>query len=130
MKERPVVVLDEKDDEFARILMDIELKRNAARTLVYLANVNEATSRHIEWGADLRQPEVSTAMRKLMEENWVEVREIKKEGKGRPVKCYKLAVPIQEIVSKLERAKQEQVTRDLESIQKLRELGNQNISKI
>jgi len=130
MKERPVVVLDEKDDEFARILMDIELKRNAARTLVYLANVDEATSRHIEWGADLRQPEVSTAMRKLMEENWVEVREIKKEGKGRPVKCYKLAVPIQEIVSKLEKAKQEQVTRDLESIQKLKELGNQNISKI
>jgi len=130
MKERPVVVLDEKDEEFARILMDIELKRNVARTLVYLANVNEATSRHIEWGADLRQPEVSTAMRKLMEENWVEVREIKKEGKGRPVKCYRLAVPIQEIVSKLEKAKQEQVTRDLESIQKLKELGNQNISKI
>ncbi|MDI6889222.1 MAG: ArsR family transcriptional regulator [Methanocellales archaeon] len=130
MKERPVVMLDEKDDEFARILMDIELKRNAARTLVYLANVDEATSRHIELGADLRQPEVSTAMRKLMEENWVEVREIKKEGKGRPVKCYRLAVPIQEIVSKLEKAKQEQVTRDLESIQKLRELGNQNISRI
>lgn len=130
MKERPVVVLDEKDDEFARILMNIELKRNAARTLVYLAHVNEATSRHIELGADLRQPEVSTAMRKLMEENWVEVREIKKEGKGRPVKCYKLAVPIQEIVSKLEKAKQEQMMRDLESIQKLKELGNQNISKI
>ncbi len=129
MIERSVSVLDEKEDEFARILMNIELKRNVARTLVYLANVEEATSRHIELGADLRQPEVSTAMRRLMEENWVDVHEIKKEGKGRPVKCYKLAAPIEEIVNKLEKRKQEQVAKDLESIQKLRELGSQKILK-
>ncbi len=123
MRELIVPRLDEKDEEFANILIDTGLKRNVAKTLVYLANVDEATSRHIEMGADLRQPEVSIAMRKLMEENWVDVRDIKKKGKGRPLKCYKLAFSIQDIISNIENLKQMQAENDLKNIRKLQELS-------
>ncbi len=124
MRELIVQGLDEKDEEFANILMDIGLKRNVAKTLVYLANVDEATSRHVEMGANLRQPEVSIAMRKLMEENWVDVRDIKKKGKGRPLKCYKLAFSVQDIVSTLENMKRMQAENDLKNIRKLRDMSN------
>ncbi|MCD5409989.1 MAG: ArsR family transcriptional regulator [Methanocellales archaeon] len=122
MKELIVPGLDEKDEEFADILVNIGLKRNVAKTLVYLANVDEATSRHIEMGAYLRQPEVSIAMRKLMEKNWVDVRDIKKKGKGRPLKCYKLAFSVQDIISNLEDMKRMQAENDLKNIRKLRDM--------
>ncbi len=32
-------------------------------------------------GSDLRQPEVSIAMRTLRDNNWIEEKEIKREGK-------------------------------------------------
>lgn len=122
-------VLDEKDEEFANILTDIGLKRIVAKALVYLANVDEATTRRIEMGAGLRQPEVSIAMRKLMEENWADVREIKKGGKGRPLKCYKLAVPVQDIISNLEDMKRMQAENDLKNIRKLLELSSSDTLK-
>ena len=54
--------------------------------LVFLANTPEATSRAIEHGTELRQPEVSIAMRYLTDQDWITSRESKAEGKGRPVK--------------------------------------------
>ena len=124
MKKLSVSVLDDKDEESVNILMELGLKRNVARTLVYLANADEVTSRSIELGADLRQPEVSIAMRKLREGDWVFVQDIKREGKGRPLKSYKLAVPIEDIINHLEGIKRQQAEKDLDNIKKLRELSN------
>ncbi|HIH36760.1 MAG TPA: ArsR family transcriptional regulator [Methanocellales archaeon] len=124
MKKLAVSVLDDTDEESVGILMDLGLKRNVARTLMYLANADDVTSRSIELGADLRQPEVSIAMRKLKEENWVVVRDIKREGKGRPLKSYKLAVPIENIITRLEEMKRQQAEKDLENIKKLRKLSH------
>lgn len=124
MKKLAVSVLDDTDEESVGILMDLGLKRNVARTLMYLANADDVTSRSIELGADLRQPEVSIAMRKLKEENWVVVRDIKREGKGRPLKSYKLAVSIEDIITRLEEMKRQQAEKDIENIKKLRKLSH------
>ncbi len=123
MRKEQVFVLDEKDEEFAGTLINIGLKRNVARTLIYLANAGETVSRDIELGADLRQPEVSIAMRELREEGWIEEREIKKEGKGRPLKCYKLSVPLKEIINYFEQRKQREAEQDLKNIARLRNLS-------
>ena len=124
MKKLTVPVLDEKDKEFVETLVNVGLKRNVAKTLVYLANVDETISRDIELGADLRQPEVSIVMRELRDQGWVDEREIKKEGKGRPLKCYKLATGITDIISMLEERKREEAQVHLENIQKLRSLSD------
>lgn len=124
MKKLAVSVLDDTDEESVRILMDLGLKRNVARTLMYLANADDVTSRSIELGSDLRQPEVSIAMRKLREERWVVVRDIKREGKGRPLKSYKLSVPIEDIITSLEEMKRQQAAKDIENIKKLRKLSH------
>jgi predicted transcriptional regulator len=108
------------EEDLADLLMKIGLKRNVARVLVYLAHNSEATSREIERGTDLRQPEVSLAMAAMIEQDWVENREIKAENKGRPVKIYRLSRPVGEITDTLEKAKREEANLQLSIIQQIR----------
>jgi predicted transcriptional regulator len=121
MRSRNVLYFTQKEEEFANLLIRIGIKRNVAKVLVYLAHTPEATSRDIERGTDLRQPEVSIAMAFMIEQKWVESRETKAENKGRPVKIYKLALPITEIMDIIEKEKKEEATNQLNLIRKLRD---------
>jgi predicted transcriptional regulator len=114
--------LDERDLEFIEALRNLRVPRNVATLITYLANANEATSREIEVGTNLRQPEVSIAMRSLRQNKWVEEREIKAEGKGRPMKVYKLNVPLESIITFYEEEANRESAHAMVSIQRLREL--------
>ena len=114
--------MDEKDLEFVEALRSINVPRNVATMITYLANTDGVTSREIEMGTDLRQPEVSIGMRTLRQNNWVEEHDVKVGGKGRPMKVYKLGVPIEEIIKHYEEQKNSEATQAMESIQKLREM--------
>ncbi len=92
----------DNDERLVKYLMDAGLPKNIARTIVYLKSSDEVTSVEVERTARLRQPEVSIAMQWLENKGWITKREIKKEGKGRPVYKYKLAKPFSEIVKELE----------------------------
>lgn len=122
MRASEVSVFDETDLEFIEILRNLNISRNVASTLAYLSSVEEATSKDLELGSELRQPEVSIAMRELRSYGWIDEREIKKEGKGRPMKIYKLAVPMPEIVVHLEKQTREEAQRIMENIEKLKNL--------
>ena len=121
MKSKNVLYFTQREEEFADLLTKIGIKRNVSKVLVYLANTPEATSRDIERGTDLRQPEVSIAMAAMMEQKWVESRENKAENKGRPVKIYKLALPINEIMDNIERNKRAEANNQLKMIKQLRD---------
>jgi predicted transcriptional regulator len=121
MRQENVMYFTEKEEEFASLLIEIGMKRNVAKVLVFLANTPEATSHAIERGTDLRQPEVSIAMRYLMEQGWIKSRESKAESKGRPLKIYELAKPITEIMDGIEKAKKKEANHQLQMIQKLRD---------
>lgn len=122
MKLEKVLTFTEKEEELADLLSEVGLKKNVAKVLVYLANTEEATSREIERGTDLRQPEVSIAMRTLSEKEWISNRESKAESKGRPVKIYNLSKPMKEIIDTLEKDKKEEIENQLEIIKKIRKL--------
>lgn len=110
-----------RDEELAELLIGIGIKRNVSKVLVYLANTEEATSRDIERGTDLRQPEVSIAMRYLKECDWIDTRESKSESKGRPVKIYTLSRSITEIMDTIEKEKKKEARHQLDLIEKMRE---------
>ena len=99
MKDYEIKVLDEEDHIFIETLRELGASRSVATTMAYLMNVDEASSRGIEISTGLRQPEVSLAMRLMHNQSWVSVRSEKKPGKGRPVKIYSLAAPVDEIIS-------------------------------
>ena len=117
-----IKIADETDLEFVQGLESLGTNRNVARLITYLKEVKEGSSRDIETATGLRQPEVSIAMRTLRQNNWVTERDVKTEGKGRPMKIYKLSVHIEEIIKHYEEVKYSESAQAMGSIQRLREM--------
>jgi predicted transcriptional regulator len=122
MKDSAIKILDDKNLEFAHILRRIGVQQNVATFITFLMNVDKATAREIEIGSDLRQPEICTASRVLRKNGWLEEDDIKRGGKGRPFKVYKLKATISEIIKYFEEEKIRESTQILKDIQKLKEL--------
>jgi predicted transcriptional regulator len=122
MRESTVKVLDDKDMEFVETLRSLGVPRNVATLITFLSNVDEASSREIEMGSDLRQPEVSIAMRTLRDNEWIVEKEVKREGKGRPMKVYALKATMDEIINYFEEEKLHESAQAMESIQRLKEM--------
>ncbi len=114
---------DEKDLAFVEGLQSLGAKRNVALLVTYLKGVNEAPAREIEMATGLRQPEVSIAMRTLRGLGWITEREVKGDGKGRPLRIYALRPTLEEIIQHYEEKKLLESDRVMKSIQKLKELG-------
>jgi len=123
MKALKIKQLDEKDEEIADILISLGMTRNVAMSLTYLQNMSSATSVDLERVARLRQPEVSIAMRQLKERDWIDEREEKTPGKGRPYKVYSLKVGFKDIVSQLEKQQKKVVDKAKANVGRLKELG-------
>jgi len=111
MREETVQYFTEREDEFANLLIQIGTRKNVAKALVFLASTQEATTGEIEHGADMRQPEVSLAMKCLTQLGFV--------NKGRPVKIYTLAKPLTEILEFIEKGKQDEIRKRLERVKEL-----------
>jgi predicted transcriptional regulator len=125
MKDSEVKMLDEEDYIFIETLRNIGMSRNVATTMVYLMNVDEASSQKMELSTRLRQPEISLAMRLMCNQSWVSIRSEKQPGKGRPIKIYSLAVPIDEIISYYEDKIYKESQATISSIKKLKVMSKQ-----
>jgi predicted transcriptional regulator len=77
----------------------------------------------LEQGSGLRQPEVSIAMRQLKERDWINERDEKKPGKGRPFKIYSLKVGFKDIIAQLETEQKKVAVAAQEKIKLLKKLG-------
>ncbi len=108
------------DESLVDLLTKAGMSKNVARTLAFLRNREETTSVEIETSTALRQPEVSIAMQELRRRKWVIKRDIKKEGKGRPVHSYKLAIPFEKIVETIDKEEQRRISFIESNVRKLR----------
>jgi predicted transcriptional regulator len=110
--------------EMVELLRRLNINRPVAFTLACLSKGEEISSQSIEMVSGLRQPEVSIAMRYLRENNWVDMREEKKnQGKGRPVKLYKLMVPMEAIIDSIEENVMAESRTVLQNIERLKNLS-------
>lgn len=98
-----------RDDSTVELLMRTGMPKNVAKALVFLSGHEETTSVEIEKATGLRQPEVSIAMQELRRRRWVDKRDIKKEGKGRPVHAYRLSPPFGDIVDAIAREERRKI---------------------
>jgi predicted transcriptional regulator len=110
------------DERIAELLFKVGLNRNIAKIIVFLEKTGEALSRDIEIGADLRQPQVSVAMKELRELGWIKEKELSRKGKGRPKKSYKLAIEFKEIISDIIEKKREELGITKKNLAELEEL--------
>ena len=122
MKESFVMRFDERDIEVVETLKSLGVPRKVSNMIAFLASGTEATSREIERGSDLRQPEVSIALRTLRKNNWIEEKMCRSDGTGRPMKVYRLKTPIEEILQHYEQQKMNEANQALQSIQRLKSL--------
>jgi len=123
MRQEIIQLLTEKDEEFLNLLIRIGTKKNIAKLLVYLANMTEATSREIERGADMRQPEVSAAAKYMMEQGWIQCYNSSAKTKTRPNKVYKLVQPIPKIIDCIEKEKKDEMNSTLALVRKIRDFA-------
>lgn len=114
--------LSKKDETIMNLLIKANIPKNIAKTLVFLSKKDETSSVDIESATDLRQPEVSIAMQELRRLKWVEKRDIKKEGKGRPVHAYLLAIPFKQIISIIEKDEKKRIKEIEANIKELKRL--------
>jgi predicted transcriptional regulator len=122
MKRRNSFVLDEKDNEAVQLFEELGMPRNLAKTLLYVSQVDECRSVDIEYGADLRQPEVSVAIQELRRRGWVNKRDLKKKGKGRPVHIYRSTINLSDILKKLEKEKLQEIENVKREMAELKEI--------
>ena len=85
------VSLSKEDLEAINTLKQIDISKNEGKVLAYLFKVDEAFAKDIERAVDLRQPELSTASKALLERNLIKGTNVKSQGKGRPLIKYSLA---------------------------------------
>lgn len=121
MKQKNSYVLDEKDDKAVQLFSDLGMPKNLAKTLIYIYQVDECRSADIERGVDLRQPEVSVSVQELRRRGWIKKRDLKKNGKGRPVHMFRHSTELPEILKTIEQKK----LKEIEGVKKdLSELKN------
>ncbi len=114
--------LTKKDEAIINHLVNTGMSKNMAKTLVVLSEGKETISVRIEGITALRQPEVSIVMQDLRKRRWVRKRDIKKEGKGRPVHAYKLAMPFAKIIEQIEKDEDKKIKEIKTNIDKLKKL--------
>lgn len=99
-----------KEPQIAKLLTANGLAPNVARVLAcWTEDDDELTQVDIEMFTRLRQPEVSVAVRELRRRGWIATSLRPKEGKGRPMHLYRLAMPMREIVREIVRERNREI---------------------
>lgn len=119
MDTHKITYFTDRQEAFVNLLIRCGTRKNAANVLVFLANTPEATSRAIEQGCDLRQPEVSIATKYLIGKGWVSNEEMKGDYQGRPAKIFRLSKSLSEIIKKIEEEKTAEILAKLVLMEKL-----------
>jgi predicted transcriptional regulator len=102
-------VLDNDDGKAIQLFVKMGMPKNIAKTLLYVSQFDECKCADVEQATDMRQPEVSIAMQELRRRGWVKKRDLKKEGKGRPVHIYKTTTDLSEILNVFEQEKLKEI---------------------
>jgi predicted transcriptional regulator len=109
-------------EKIAQLLIEIGVPKNSAKALAYiLLKGSPARTVEIEGKTGMRQPEVSLAVKHLRSTGWVKKSEVEKQGKGRPVHEYALAMSPQEFIGELEKLQKKKIQEIEESLSSIKE---------
>jgi len=92
MKEITPYKLTKQDEKIVHIFTELGMPKNLAKTLTYISQVDECRSADVEQGANL-----------------IDKRDLKKEGKGRPIYIYKLTSHLDNIIGSFEKEKLQEI---------------------
>jgi len=129
LRNLPSLQFSNVEEEITELFWDIGLRKNTARVLVLTLWDIDLTARDMERVCDLRQPEVSIALTDLMKRKWIKVVNQVMVNKGRPVKIYRLAKSLEQILDELKGLIEGDYDKKSEEIEKVREMMKKQSSK-
>jgi predicted transcriptional regulator len=108
------------NDKNVECIIRTGLKRPEAKAFCWLLKNKEGTSVEIERGADIRQPEVSLAMKCMKKRDWVVCKRIPQREKGRPQNHY--IFKTEKAISDIEKKIKEEIDSIENSINRIKAL--------
>lgn len=115
-------MLEKKD---VKVLTDLGLSLHQTKILLFLNETKKSSSREIEFGNLLRQPEVSSATILLGKKGWLGYKNVKTIGRGRPYKVYYLKKSLKEILKEvidINKAKIKEMEKAIKTVDDLKKL--------
>jgi len=122
MEYTQIAQMDKKDNEIVDILTRTGMARNTAKVFVAIKELDNPDTRQIMQFTGIMQPQISVAVRQLMDMGYVESKTEQAENRGRPISHYSLRRPIDEIISDIEETVQRKIDVEKQNITRLREL--------
>jgi len=122
MEYTSVPQMDEKDNEIVNILTRIGMARNTVKVFVAIKELNNPNTRQIMQFTGIMQPQISVAIQKLRELDYINVETEKTENRGRPVSYFLLKKSMSEIINDMEMIVQERINTEKQNIERLKTL--------
>ncbi len=120
MKHAEITVLDEKEEEFVRLLEEFGLSRSMARIIICLAVHDECTSREIEIITGIKSSTVSIILKKLREDRIVRGEKKIEKPHDRGVMHYSLSGDLDSVLGILEEKKRKETSAYIDRIKKIK----------
>ena len=122
MKYTQTAQMDEMDNEIVNILTRIGMAQNTAKVFVAIIELDNPDTKQIMQFTGIMQPQISVAIQKLRELDYINVETEKTEKQGRPIQFFSLKKSINEIIFDIEETVQRKIDAERQNIARLREL--------
>ncbi|MGB9497593.1 MAG: hypothetical protein ACKVE3_06980 [Dissulfuribacterales bacterium] len=114
--------MDQEDIEVVNILTRTGMARNTAKVFVAIKELDNPDTRQIMQFTGIMQPQISVAIRKLQEMDYIKVETEKTEKQGRPIQFFSFKKSISEIIDDIESMVQKKVDAEKQNIKRLKTL--------
>jgi len=122
MEYTSVLKMDEKDNEIVDILVRTEMARNTAKVFVAIKELDTPDTKQIMQFTGIMQPQISVAVRQLIDMGYIEVKLERTEKRGRPISYFSLKKSMPEIINDIEMIVQERINTEKQNIERLKTL--------
>jgi len=114
--------MDEQDNEIVNILTRTRMAKNTAKVFVAIKELDNSDTKQIMQFTGIMQPQISVAVRQLIDMGYVESKTEQTENRGRPISYFSLKKSINEIIFDIEETVQRKIDAKKQDIERLREL--------
>jgi len=114
--------MDEKDNEIVNILTRTGMTKNTAKVFVAIKELNNSDTKQIMQFTGIMQPQISVAVRQLIDMGYVESKTKQTENRGRSISYFSLKKSMSEIINDMEMIVQERINIEKQNIERLKEL--------
>jgi len=122
MKYTQTAQMDEMDNEIVNILTRIGMAQNTAKVFVAIIELDNPDTKQIMQFTGIMQPQISVAIQKLRELDYINVETEKTEKQGRPIQFFSFKKSMSKIIGDMEMIVQEKINHEKQDIERLHEL--------